>query len=455
MFDKNLSLIFLFFLLLICPENLFSQNLKMDGYKGIWFKEDSGQKPGYRFSGGVATFATRHRPVSIYCPEVKKTFFVYGGTTSQDEQHLVIMVSYFDHRLHVVPKPVIVYDKMGVREPYDNASLCIDPGGYLWIFISGRGRTRPGLIFKSSGPWSIESFEKVMEWEMTSPQPWWIGNEGFLLMFSKTTKGRELYCSSSKDGITWEESKKLAGMGGHYQVSGISGKKLVTVFDYHPGGNSDRRTNLYLLQTEDMGKTWKTFDNKVVSTPITDIKSEALIRDFEAEGKMVYINDLAFDKNGDPVILVILGSDEGNKDWVVIHRKDQKWNFSKVCESDHFFDKGFLNITENEWRIVGTTGPGPQKDRTGGEIALWISRDEGRTWFLRRNVTTNSRYNNTFVRGTLNSAKNFYGLWADGDADNFSASHLYFTNEKCNKVWVLPYDMTTEFKKPRRIRENH
>ena len=43
-----------------------------------------------------------------------------------------------------------------------------------------------------------------------------------------------------------------------------------------------------------MGKTWKTIDNKVVETPVTDIASEALIRDFKAEGKLVYINDLEF-----------------------------------------------------------------------------------------------------------------------------------------------------------------
>ena len=32
---------------------------------------------------------------AIYAPEVKKTFFVYGGTTTADEKHLLIMISVF------------------------------------------------------------------------------------------------------------------------------------------------------------------------------------------------------------------------------------------------------------------------------------------------------------------------------------------------------------------------
>ncbi|MCJ7447665.1 MAG: BNR repeat-containing protein [Bacteroidales bacterium] len=450
-----LALISLFF---VDPGTLFSQNPKMDGYKGIWFNAGQFQEYGYKFSGGVATFASRYRPIAIYSPEVKKTFFVYGGTTSADERHLLIMISYFDHRYNVVPKPVIVYDKMGVSEPHDNASLSIDSNGFLWIFISGRGRTRPGLIFKSSKPYSIDSFEKILDWEMISPQPWWMKDYGFLLMFSKNIKGRELYWSSSTDGKTWITSQKLADMGGHFQVSNVFGNRLVTIFNYHPLGNTDKRTNLYLLQTEDMGKTWKSVDNKIVKTPIVDIINEALIKNYEIEGKLVYIKDLNFDKNGNPVILVILSGDSspgpkgGPREWMIIHWKDNKWNFNKVCESTNNYDMGSLYITDNEWRIVGSTEPGPQKYGSGGEMALWISRNEGIDWDKVRNITTKSIYNNSFARRPLNAQKDFYAFWADGDADQFSISRLYFTNEKCNRVWMLPYDMKKDLERPVRIK---
>jgi len=457
MFRKTclLALISLFF---INPGHLFSQNTRMDGYKGIWYNAGQLQEYGYKFSGGVATFASRHRPIAIYSPEAKKTFFVYGGTTSPEERHLLIMISYYDHRHHVVPKPVVVYDKMGVSEPHDNASLSMDSSGFLWIFISGRGRTRPGLIFKSSKPYSIESFEKILDWEMNAPQPWWMKDYGFMLMFSKTTKGRELFWSSSTDGKTWITSQKLVSMGGHFQVSNVFGNKLTTVFNYHPNGNIDKRTNLYLLQTDDMGKTWESIDNKVIKTPVVDINNETLIKNYENEGKLVYINDLDFDKDGNPVILIILSKDSspgpkgGPREWIIIHWKNNKWNYYKVCESANNYDMGSLFITDDEWRIVGPTEPGPQKYGTGGEIALWISRNEGADWEKAHNVTSNSLYNNSFVRHPEDAQKDFYALWIDGNADKFSISHLYFTNEKCDRVWMLPYDMKKEFERPVRIK---
>jgi len=448
------------FFLFFCVDSIvvFSQNKVIDGYRGLWF--NTGKSTGYSssFSGGVATFNTRYRPVAIYSSEAKKTFFVYGGTISSDERHLLIMASYFDHDNKHVPKPVVVFDKSGVREPYDNASISIGPGGFIWIFVSGWGRTRPGLIFRSSEPYSIETFDEIKECEMISPQPWWVVNSGFLLMFSRLSKGQELFFSSSSDGEKWSDAKKLASFGGHYQVSEISGNKLVTVFNYHPGGDISRQTNIYLLQTEDLGSSWRTIDNKTIETPVIDIKSEALVKDYEAEGKLVFISDLNFDKNGNPVILLVLSGDfkpgpnGGPREWIIVRWKDNKWNFNKVCESDHNFDMGSLYINDNEWKIIGTTEPGPQKYGTGGEIAIWISRNEGINWEKVSILTDNSINNNSFVRRPVNENRDFYALWTDGNADRISPSRLYFTNEKCNRIWVLPSEMKRSIERPVRIK---
>lgn len=452
-FIPTLLLVFLIDTLVVLP-----QNTRTDGYKGLWFNTRDSSDYGYNLSGGVATYNSRYRPVAIYSSEVKKTFFVYGGTSNPDERHLLIMVSYFDHRNHLVPKPVVVYDKMGVREPYDNASISIDHGGYIWIFVSGWSRTRPGLIFRSSSPYSIETFDKIKECEMIAPQPWWVENNGFLLMFSKLAKGPELYFSSSIDGRNWSDSRKLAGAGGHSLVSELYGNKIVTVFNYNPGGDMYKQTNLYLLQTEDLGRTWKTIDNKTVEIPVTDVKSDALVKDYEAEGKLVFISDLNFDKNGNPVILINVsrdykpGPDGGPREWMIVHRKDNKWNFSKVCESDHNMDMGSLYISDDEWRIIGTSEPGPQKYGTGGEIALWISRDEGINWDKAGNLTNNSINNNSFVRRPVNQNNDFFAFWADGNAEKISPSLLYFTNDKCKKVWVLPPEMTSSMERPVRIK---
>jgi len=435
-----------------------SQQNKANGYKGIWFTLGQFTEYGDKYSGGLGTYTANHIPVAIYAPEVKKTFFVYGGTTSKEERHLLIMISYFDHQKKVVPKPVIVYDKMGVDDPHDNASVSIDDKGYIWVFVSGRNTRRPGLIFKSDQPYSIESFVQIHESEITYPQPWWMGESGFILLFTKYTNGRELYWSTSPDGKTWSPDRKLAGMGGNYQLSNIRENKLVTVFNYHPGGDVNKRTNLYMLQSEDLGQSWKTIDGKTVKTPVTETHSEALVKDYEAEGKLVYLNDLNFDSSGNPVVLAVISRDhkpgpQGDpREWTVIHRKNGQWIFNKVCVSTHNYDMGSLYIEKDVWTIIGPTETGPQKWGTGGEMALWQSRDEGITWKKIRDITHNSVFNHTYARRPVQANKDFFAFWADGDADKISASRLYFTNEKGDKVWMLPYDMKIDFEKPIQVK---
>ncbi len=454
---KKILLLFLLLFLSQYPA-VEAQNAKADGYKGIWFTLGQFSEYGDKYSGGLGTYTANHIPTAIYSPEVKKTFFVYGGTTAAGERHLLIMISWFDHKTGKVPKPVIVYDKGGVNDPHDNAALSIDKSGFIWVFVSGRARTRPGLIFRSKKPYDIDEFERMFTGEMTYPQPHWSDVDGFLNLFTKYTKGRELYWSTSTDGITWSTDQKLAGMGGHYQVSNMTGKKIVTAFNYHPGGDVDKRTNLYLAQTEDFGKTWKSITGNTLITPLTDIKNQALIRDYESEQKLVYINDINFDGQDNPVILAVIcrdykpGPAGDPREWMIIHWKNNQWNYYKVCESTHNYDMGSLYIDSEKWCIIGPTEPGPQKYGAGGEIAKWESTDEGVTWKKVLDITSNSLNNNTYVRRPLNANDKFYSYWADGNTDSLSESHLFFSNKKGDKVWELPYTMKNDLIKPFKLK---
>src|SRR5690606_11258089 len=112
-------------------------------------------------------------------------------------------------------------------------------------FVSGRGRRRPGHVYRSRLPYDITSFEHVAENEFTYPQPWWVDDHGFVLLFTKYTQGRELYWrTSDPEGRHWAEDRKLVGMGGHYQVCNERQGRVITAFNMHPDGNVDRRTNL-------------------------------------------------------------------------------------------------------------------------------------------------------------------------------------------------------------------
>lgn len=430
-----------------------AQNARADGYKGIWFTLNQFSQYGDKYSGGLGTYTSSHVPIAIYSKEVDKTFFVYGGTRSASEKHLLIMISYYDHKKKQVPKPVIVYDKQGVDDPHDNASLSIDQQGYIWVFVSGRNTSRPGIILKSKLPFDISDFEIIRQGEMTYPQPWPQPGGGFLFLFTKYTNGRELYWTTSSDQKTWAPEQKLAGMGGHYQVSNTWKNKTVTVFNYHPGGNVDKRTNCYLLQTTDGGKNWTTITGKNVTTPITDKQHESLVYNFEGENKLVYLNDLNFDKEGNPVVLAVAsrhfqpGPAGDPREWVLMHWKNGRWNFKTVCTSTHNYDMGSLYIEGDHWSIIGPTEKGPQAFGTGGEMALWESKDEGKNWKKIAALTRNSQRNHSYARRPLNAHPDFYAFWADGDADKLSESHLYFCNKK-GQVMMLPYTMEKESEKP-------
>lgn len=446
--------------LILYTGNLLAQNDRANGYKGIWFTLGQFSAYGDKYSGGLGTYTSSHTPIAIYSKAANKTFFVYGGTTQQNEKHLLIMISYFDHQKKLVPRPVIVYDKNGTDDPHDNASLSVDDKGYIWVFVSGRNTVRPGLIFKSSAPYQIDKFEQISTGEMTYPQPWFVKDKGFTYLFTKYTRGRELYWTTSKTGDIWEPEQKLAGMGGHYQISNIKDGKLVTVFNYHPGGDVNKRTNIYLLQTDDMGKTWKNIHGEIMPTPLINKQSKALVKDYESERKLVYLNDINFDEQGNPVILSVVSSgfEPGPKsdprDWMVIHWKNGQWNFRKVSASTHNYDMGSLYIDNKTWQVIGPTEPGPQKYGTGGEIALWESKDEGLTWIKKRQVTQNSIRNHTYVRRPLHAHNDFYAFWADGNTDTFSKSVLYYSNKK-GKVRVLPYQMNKDFERPLPLSANH
>lgn len=425
------------------------------GYKGLWFTLGQFYPYGDKYSGGLGTYTAKHHPLAIYAPAADRTFFVFGGTTQADERHLLNMIGYYDHARGVVPQPVVVHDKEGVDDPHDNSSLSIDDQGHLWVFVSGRAQKRPGFIYRSNRPYDISAFEQVKKEEFAYPQPWWIKEQGFLFLFTRYTDGRELYWKTSPDGNTWSEAQQLVS-GGHYQMSNQSGRRVITAFNAHPDKwNVDGRTNLYFLQTDDRGETWRTVEGQVVSPPLDAFDNPALVRDYRSEGRNVYLKDIQFDRDGDPVLLYITsrnhkpGPPGAPRRWTVASWKEGQWHVHDITRASHNYDMGSLYVEDDgTWRLVAPTGPGPQYWGTGGEVEMWTSADQGRTWKKRRNVTMRSERNHSYVRRPVNAHPDFYSFWADGNPDVFTPSRLYFTNKSGSRVWGLPYRMDELYEQP-------
>jgi hypothetical protein len=419
------------------------------GYRGIWFTLGQFSEYGDKYSGGLGTYTANHVPLAVYAPTVHRTFFVYGGTRA-GERHLLIMVGSFDHASGTVSRPWMVHDKGGVNDPHDNPSLALDDHGHLWVFISGRGRSRPGFIYRSRQPWDITDFEFIASREMTYPQPWFVPGKGFLLLFTKYTHGRELYFATSADGRTWRADTKLAGIGGHYQVSAPANTRgrIGTFFNRHPGGNVDRRTDLYYLETPDFGATWTTVDGTPVDLPLTQIEHPARVIDYTSQPRLQYTCDLAFDDAGHPLLLHVTSADHrpgpggDPREWVLACWTGDRWLSHLVCRGDHNYDMGSLYVEGPSWRVLAPTDPGPQPYGTGGEMIWWRSDDAGHSWRLERPVTRNSPFNHTYARRPLHARDPFYAFWADGHPGQFSPSRLFFTNRNGDRVWQLPESMT-------------
>ncbi len=456
----------LILLLITCSGVVNAQSLnntKIDGYRGIWFELNQKFEYGDKYSGALGTYTAKHVPLAVYSPEVNKTFFVYGGTPSADKRYLLCMIGEYDHKTGMVSKPTVVYDKQGVNDPHDNPSILIDDDGYIRIFVSGRGRLRPGIKLISRKPYDISEFETLSEEEFTYPQPWktkW----GFFHFFTKYTGIRQLYFETSTDGIHWTDDKLLAAIpvsegekSGHYQTSNIyRGKVVGTFFNRHPQGNVDKRTDLYYLQSSDFGETWETASGERLKLPLVKIDSPARVVDYRSKGKNVYLKDMGFDASGNPACLYIRsngykpGPGSAPYEWCVTKWDGQKWHTSVVTTSDHNYDMGSLYISDKAWKIVAPTINTPQKWGVGGEIEIWISRDTGITWKKERTVTRNSRFNNSYVRRPVNFRAPFCFFWASGDPHKFSRSELWFGDFK-GDVYKLPYKMEKEYEKPKKI----
>jgi hypothetical protein len=444
-------------------------NQRDDGYRGIWYMNQPSQDEYvYKYSGGLGTYCAHHAPFAIYAPQANKTFFCFGGATATDNRRLVHMISYYDHKTHRVPRPTRLLDKK-TSDAHDNPVISLDDQGHIWIFSTSHGTSRPSYVHRSRRPYDVSEFERVpaqrTEAGRAVPldnfsyvQMWHVPREGFVAFFTKYNYpvNRTSCFMTSKDGVTWNAWQRLAAIEeGHYQVSAAVPGRAGAACNYHPTGKGvNWRTNLYYLETRDNGATWQNASGQPLAVPLTQIQNAALVHDYRAEGLNVYLMDMIFDAEQRPIILYLTSSgyESGPKNdprrWTTARWTGTTWDIRPAMTSDSNYDMGSLWLAaDGTWHLIAPTATGPQAYNPGGEIVWWTSRDQGANWEKKRQLTSGSPRNHTYVRRPINAHPDFFAIWADGDARQPSISQIYFCDDRGN-VRVLPRTMDAEWADP-------
>ena len=446
-------------------------NKKEDGYQGIWYMNqplDNEYK--FKYSGGLGTYCAKHNPFAIYRPEVNKTFFCYGGTDLENST-LLHMVSYYDHNTGTVPRPTLVLDKR-TTDAHDNPVLSIDEQGYIYLFSTSHGTSRPSYIHRSKRPYDIDTFERIEATKLEGGlqvamdnfsymQSWFRPENGFLNFFTryKYPAARTICFMTSTDGKHWSEWKRIAAIKkGHYQISGVGADVAGAAFNFHPDTEEKNglnwRSNLYYVETRDWGKTWQSINGSPLELPLTEIENSALVADYYNKDLNVYLKDIVFDKDDRPIILFLTskGFEAGPKNdprtWHTARWTGSEWEIKDITESNNNYDMGSFYIEKDgTWRLIGPTKNGPQSYNPGGEMAMWLSNDQGQSWRMVKEMTKDSPYNHTYARRPINAHPDFYAFWADGHGRQKSESRLYFSS-KDGRVFQLPQQMSGNYAIP-------
>ncbi len=458
-------------------------NKKDTGFRSIWYYNQKLKNEYiYKYSGGLGTYPANHYPFAVYCPEVDKTFFCFGGTDEETESTLYHEVACFDHKTKMVSRPTIILDKK-TEDAHDNPVMTVDNQGYLWIFSTSHGTGRPSWIHKSVRPYNCDEFVLVEPTKIVAGREVPMTNFSYLQVFTVPCNGmislfttydrsllndptsiasRVLCFMKSSDGVHWSAWQPIAAIKyGHYQNAAIyKDQKIGTSFNYHPNDEKEGRiglnwrTNLYYIESKDGGKTWQSIQGDPISIPIKEISSPSLVYNYEAKRQNVYIMDMTYDNEGNPVIFYITskgfesGPENGPRVAWTAHWSGTKWDIQPLCEVDNNYDFGSIYVEpDGLWRMIGALDDGPQRYNTGGEMSLWISRDQGHTWMKERQMTQSSSVNHCYPRRPINANPDFYSYWANGNGRKKSQANLFFSNQQ-GDVFQLPRKMKNDWEKP-------
>ncbi len=395
-------------------------------YKGNWFQDLV-----TNYHGPMTTYTDRHRPMGIFIPSERKTFFVFGSADQYAE------IGEYNHLTKSFSNPV----KIGFigEDAHKNPSIFIDDNGYIYVFYGSHNTTL--YTRRSVYPYNIYSWEAAGSIPgHTYPQSWQLkSNE--IIHFYRGTDRRGHYRISYDNASTWGDPVRWIDFGGAdganwtYAMTiaenGTYPRTVHATWTIREGAGLPRR-NVYYARSEDGGSTWRKSDGTLYSLPITGANAEKIL---DSGTNEVQSSDLQVDSQGNVYALYTEGY-QNNCIWKILRltRATQQWStFNVGASCDHQFDIGALIIKDdNDFRLYLPSVP-VQPGEDGGDIEEWQSTNKGSTWTKRKDITSGSIYSHNFIRSIHNSDSDFRAFWGYADSspnapDRSSVLYYYGSN---------------------------
>lgn len=154
--------------------------------------------------------------------------------------------------------------------------------------------------------------------------------------------------------------------------------------------------NLSLLKIDLQTHEVRNDNDEVMNTPldIETVRAKCQIWDTEWRGAGVP-PALCLDEHGEPSVLHVLSEDDlRTHNYYYVRKVDGEWQKTRITASNHQWNSGYLKTDKkgrlHAYVIVGEgyqDKEGVNYSHGGGRIEHWLSKDNGKTWSLHRDIT--------------------------------------------------------------------
>ena len=314
-------------------------------------------------------------------------------------------------------------------------ALLIDDAGYIHIAFGGHGGTRAdgenplgnhhygkNLHAVSKKPLDISSWETLDNISLFGTYSQFVKmDNGDMYLFYRHGAHRSnwVYQKSTDNGVTFEEPVSFLKHKRRTEIeaedswypwaSKGNGDDIILAFDYHicrdnknsqdARGHIPERHNVYYMVFDTKTGEWKNVKNEPIKMPLTKEMADekALVKIIANDWTFQGVTDV--DPNGNPQVIMLVGSDIGEKRSGPKRLQHFRWDGQEWLKSENSdLPKGNGDIEVKSAKEVSIYLESKTSDDIG-EISKWDSFDGGKSF--KKGPVLLSRKNSSFIISAL------------------------------------------------------